>query len=46
MKPWMLEAMGPDGARLHGAGLARPEAWWKVRAGGGRCVLGEGLCVC
>lgn len=31
MKPWMLEATAPDGTKLHGAGLARPEAWWKVR---------------
>ncbi|KAK9817749.1 hypothetical protein WJX72_001612 [[Myrmecia] bisecta] len=33
MKPWMLEATGPDGVRLHGQGKAFSRSWWQALAG-------------
>lgn len=37
--PWMQELVGPDGAKLHGAGSNRSEDWWK---GLGNVLMGQG----
>lgn len=37
---WMQELAGPDGTKLHGAGSARSDEWWK---GLGNVLMGQGL---
>lgn len=39
VEPWMQELTGPDGSKLHGAGSARSEDWWK---GLGNVLMGQG----